>query len=108
MLVLKNHVTLIGDIASFAEVTHFDNGNRVARFKMATHKLFRSTNGKLSLKKEWHQIFAWGSMARFIESYAEKGKRVAIHGRLVSRTFVNPKGLKRKTSEIELRQIVGL
>lgn len=108
MLILKNHVTLIGDIGTLAEVTHFDNGNRVARFKMATHKLFRSTNGKLALKKEMHQVFAWGNMARFIESYAKKGKRVAIHGRLVNRTLVNKEGIKRKVSEVELRHIVGL
>jgi single-strand DNA-binding protein len=108
MKIQKNHVTLIGNIGTLAQVTNFDNGNKVARFKVSTQKLHRSSAGSFMLKKEWHRIFAWGNLARFIESYAENGKRVAIHGRIVNRTYVNRGGLKRKISEVELRSIVGL
>jgi single-stranded DNA-binding protein len=47
-------------------------------------------------------------MALFIESYAEKGKKVAIHGRLVNRTYLSKDGKKRNVTEVELRHIIGL
>ena len=37
-----------------------------------------------------------------------KGKKVAIHGRLVNRSFINDKGKKTSLTEVELRQIIGL
>ena len=47
-------------------------------------------------------------MAQYIESYGEKGKQLAIHGRLIKRTFLAPNGEERKITEIEVRQIIGL
>jgi single-strand DNA-binding protein len=75
MLSLQNHVTLIGNIGSSTKITTFQNGNKVARFSLASDKEFRANNGKMKINTEWHKIFAWGNMAQFIEMYAEKGKK---------------------------------
>lgn len=105
---IRNHVTLIGSIGTMTEVTNFENGSKIARFSISTEKSFRANNGSTRLTKEWHRIFAWGNMAQFIEYYAEKGKKVAIHGRLVNRTYLNTDGQKRNITEVELRNIIGL
>ena len=105
---IRNHVTLIGSIGTTTEVTNFENGSKVARFSIATDKSFRTNNGSMRVSKEWHRIFAWGNMAQFIEHYAEKGKKVAIHGRLVNRTYLNSDGKKRNITEVELCNIIGL
>jgi single-stranded DNA-binding protein len=47
-------------------------------------------------------------MASFIENNAEVGKKVAIHGRLVNRTFLDNNGKQQSATEVELRQIIGL
>jgi single-stranded DNA-binding protein len=47
-------------------------------------------------------------MASFVLNHAEVGKKVAIHGRLVHRAFMDKKGKKRSATEVELRQIIGL
>jgi single-stranded DNA-binding protein len=47
-------------------------------------------------------------MAQFIEQYGEKGKKVAIHGRLVKRTYLTKNGVQRVLKEVEVRQIIGL
>jgi single-strand DNA-binding protein len=107
-MTLRNHITLIGNIGTQAEITNFDNGNKVARFSIATDKTYRANNGKIKSDTEWHRVFAWGNMAQFIEHYAEKGKKVAIHGRLVNRTYLNQEGVKRSVTEVELRHIIGL
>ena len=108
MTAIRNHITLIGNIGSQTEITKFDNGSKVARFNLATDKTFRANNGKMKSDTEWHRIFAWGNMAQFVEEYAEKGKKVAIHGRLVNRTYLNQEGKKRSVTEVELRHIIGL
>lgn len=108
MTTIRNHVTLIGNIGSKTEITKFDNGNKVARFNLATDSNYRANDGKMKSDTEWHRIFAWGNMAQFIEMYAEKGKKVAIHGRLVCRTYLNNEGKKRSVTEVELRHIIGL
>lgn len=105
---IRNHITLIGNIGNNTEITTFDNGGKVARFNLATDKIYRANNGKIKTATEWHRIFAWGNMAQFIENYGEKGKKVAIHGRLVHRTYLSKEGKKRNVTEVEVRHIIGL
>lgn len=105
---IRNHVTLVGSIGTKTEVTNFENGSKIARFSISTDKAFRANNGSMRVSKEWHRIFAWGNLAQFIENYAEKGKKVAIHGRIVNRTYLNNDGRKRNITEVELRNIIGL
>ena len=108
MNTIRNYVTLIGNIGSQTKITEFDNGQRVARFQLATQKSLRKNNGRYTASVEWHRLFAWGNMAQFIEKYAEMGKKVAIHGRLVKRTYLTQDGKQRSIKEVEVRQIIGL
>jgi single-strand DNA-binding protein len=108
MTTIRNYVTLVGNIGSNTQITNFENGKSVARFSLATQKTTRKNDGNFTNLVEWHRIFAWGNMAQFIEKYGEKGKKVAIHGRLVNRSYLNPEGKKRNLTEVEVRQIIGL
>ena len=105
---IRNYVTLIGNIGSQTKITEFDNGQRVARFQLATPKSLRKNNGRYTATVEWHRLFAWGNMAQFIEKYGAKGKKVAIHGRMVQRTYLSHDGKQRSLKEVEVRQIIGL
>ncbi len=104
MQTLKNHVTLVGNMGAAAQITNFDNGAKVARFNLATDK----STSKDEKRTEWHRVFAWGNMAQFIESYGKKGKQLAIHGRLVNRTYLGKNGKQRKVTEIEVKHLIGL
>jgi single-strand DNA-binding protein len=106
MLHLKNHVTLVGNMGMNARITEFENGKKIARFSLATDK--GNKDGDSTNKTEWHQVFAWGNLAQFIEKYGEKGKQLAIHGRLVTRTYLSREGIQRKITEIEVKHIIGM
>ena len=108
MTTVRNHITLIGNIGSAAQMTRFENGKSIARFNLAIDNIYRSNNGKFKKEVEWHRDFAWGNLAEFIEKYSEKGKKVAIHGRLVNRSYLSQSGIKKSVTEVELRQIIGL
>jgi single-strand DNA-binding protein len=108
MLNLRNHVTLVGNMGMNAEITSFDNGNKVARFSLATDKNYKTKDGQVEKNTEWHRVFAWGNMAQFIENYGEKGKPLAIHGRIVNRTYLSKEGKQRNITEVEIKHIIGL
>lgn len=108
MITLRNNVTLIGNMGMNAQITKYDNGNKIARFSLATDKNYKTSEGKIEKSTEWHRVFAWGNIAQFIENYGQKGKQLAIHGRLVKRTYLNKEGKKRNVTEIEVKHIIGL
>ncbi len=108
MNTIRNHVTLIGNIASDKQITQFDNGSKIVRFNIATDKEYRANNGKIKNTTEWHKVFAWGNIAGFIEKFGEKGKKVAIHGRLITRSYFSPEGVQRTITEVEVKHILGL
>lgn len=108
MQTLRNHVTLVGNMGQNALITNFDNGNKVARFSLATDSTAKTIDGDFVKNTEWHRVFAWGNMAQYIENYGQKGKQLAIHGRLIKRTYVSPEGKSRNITEIEVKQIIGI
>lgn len=104
MNTLRNNITLIGKMGNDALITNFENGNKVARFSLAVH----NKNSKSLGEAEWHRVFAWGSTAQFLENYGKKGRKLAVHGRLVNRTYMNKKGEERKVTEVEVKHILGM
>jgi single-strand DNA-binding protein len=105
---MNNYVTIIGSISKTPVIKRFDDGSKVARFLVSTPKMYRKNDGKYAARLDWHRVFAWGNMASFVQNHAEVGKKVAIHGKLVNRTFLDDKGKQRSSTEVELRQIIGL
>lgn len=97
---MKNNITLVGNMGAKARITNFENGGKVARFSVATNTKNQKPN--------WHSVFAWGNMAQFIENYGDKGKEVAIHGRLVKRTYLSKEGSQRQVTEVEVKHVIGL
>lgn len=101
---MRNQVTLIGNMGDNAQITNFENGGKVARFNLA----ISSANKKGDNSAEWHRLFAFGNLAQFIENFGGKGKRIAVTGRLVNRTYLAKDGKPRKIAEVEIRNIIGL
>ena len=108
MLQLRNHVTLVGNMGNNAKITQFENGSKIARFSLATDKFYGKKEKPHKKAPEWHNLFAWGNIAQFIEKYGEKGKQLAIHGKLVTRTYLSKEGKERKITEIEVQHIIGI
>jgi len=100
---MKNQITLIGNMGDQPHITNFQNGSKVVRFSLATPTI---VNGKQSAN--WHKVFAWGNLAKFIENFGAKGKQIVVTGKLVNRTYIGKDGKTCKITEVEVRQVVGL
>lgn len=105
---LRNRVQLIGNIGKEPEVKTFESGKTKASFSLATSESYTDADGKKVTDTQWHQIVAWGNTANYIESYLEKGNRIAVDGKLVHRSYNDKDGATRYITEVLVNEILLL
>lgn len=103
---LRNSVRLIGHLGQNPEIKTTVNGKKVANFSLATNETYTNADGKKVSEAMWHLIVAWGKQAEFSEKYLEKGKEVAIEGKLSVRDYVDKNGNKKYVTEIVVNDIL--
>jgi single-strand DNA-binding protein len=103
-----NHVNLIGKISSQPKVVFLENGRRLAQFSMSTQETFLDAAGNVVKKSQWHRISAWGNWVSVLEELGQKGLKLAIEGKLVSRFYKTPQGEKKLITEVEINDLVIL
>jgi len=105
---LKNKVQLIGNLGNDPEIITMENGNKLAKFSIATNESYKNSEGEKVTDTQWHNIVAWGKMAEIAENYLAKGKEVMIEGKLMSRSYETKDGEKRYITEIKCNELLML
>lgn len=108
MYALRNKVQLIGNLGSKPEVRSMENGKKRVRFSMATNEVYRNANGDKVKETQWHNLVAWGKLAEIVEKYLDKGKEVAIEGKLVNRSYTDKDGTKKYITEVQVFELLML
>lgn len=103
---LRNRVLLIGRLGAQPETKTLANGNAMARFNLATTETFKNEKGEKVSETQWHNLVAWGKTAEIAGKFLEKGKEVAIEGKLVSRQYTDKDGVKRTTTEVVVSELL--
>ena len=101
-----NKVMLIGNVGRDPEVRYLDgnsqSGTKVATFTLATSERYKDRNGELRENTEWHNIVCWRANADVAERFVHKGTQLYIEGRLRTRSYTDPQGVKKYTTEIQV------
>lgn len=105
---LRNKVQLIGHLGQAPEIISFENGNKLAKFSIATNESYKNAKGERVTDTQWHNLILWGKQVDTIEKYVTKGQEIAIEGKLVTRTFETKDGEKRSKTEIQVQEFVLL
>ena len=105
---LRNSVQIIGNVGNAPEVRELDGGKMMARFSVATNESYKSSNGETVKNTTWHNFIAWGPTAKYISQYVDKGKEVAVEGKLTSRSYEDKNGEKRYITEIVVNEVLLL
>ena len=105
---LKNKVQLIGNLGQDPEIVTLDNGNKLAKFSIATSESYKNAQGKKVEETQWHNIVAWGKVAEIVENYLIKGKQVAVEGKLTHRSYETKAGEKRYVTEVRCNELLLL
>ncbi len=104
---LRNQVQLIGNVGNAPEIKDFESGKKVCSFSLATNEYYYKEGEKIQ-QTDWHHVVAWGKQAELIEKYVDKGKEIAIRGKLTSRSYETQNGEKRFVTEILVNEILFL
>lgn len=105
---MKNKVQLIGNVGQDPEVKTINGDRKVANFTLATNEYYYNDKGEKVEQTEWHRVSAWGKVAEIIEKYVEKGKEIAIDGKITYRNYDDKDGNKRYITEIVANDILLL
>lgn len=108
MYALRNKVQLIGNLGNAPEIKTTENGKKMARFSIATNESYKNAKGERITETQWHNLVAWGKVAEIAAQYLEKGKEVAIEGKLVNRSYEDKTGQKKFITEIQVNELLLL
>lgn len=108
MYTLKNRVQLIGNVGAKPEIKTIESGKKLAAFNVATNESYRNVKGEKVTETQWHRVVAWGKVAEIAEKYLDKGKEVALAGKLIYRNYIDKNGNKRYVTEIQASELLLL
>ncbi len=105
---LRNRVQLIGHLGNKPEIKILDSGKKMAKFSIATNETYKKNNGEKVTDTEWHNVVAWNKTAEIAEMFLDKGKEIAIEGKLSTRSYEDQQGVKRYVTEIVCQELLLL
>ena len=99
-----NKVILVGRLGSDPEIRVSQEGNKIARFSIATSESWndKNTNEKKE-KTEWHRVVVFSKgLAQVIENYVKKGSQVYLEGQLRTNKYTDQAGIEKFSTEVHL------
>ena len=106
MNTLRNKVQLIGRLGQEPEIVTFKDGNKMAKFSMATDDSYKDNEGNKVERAYWHNIVIKGGLVNVVENYVNKGQEIAIEGKLTNRSYDTKEGEKRYVTEILANELL--
>lgn len=100
-----NHVVLIGNLTDDPELRFTQSGMARARFSIALNRRWRDREGKLQEETTFVPIVVWGPQAETCVNFLNKGRLVAVEGRLRIDTYQTEEGERRKITEVVARTV---
>lgn len=108
MNTVNNQIQLIGNLGKDPEFVTFSNGKGMCRFSIATNEYYRDKEGKATQKTYWHTVVAWGKKGENMAKMLKKGHKVAINGKLSSRSYESSEGLSKRITEVVAKNFLLL
>jgi single-strand DNA-binding protein len=103
-----NKAMIIGNIVRDPEMKSTPNGQNVTSFSIATNLVWTDQSGQKQEKVEFHNIVAWRRLAEIAGQYLKKGSKVYVEGRLQTRSWDDPSGVKKYRTEIIAENMIML
>ena len=105
---LRNKIQLIGHLGKTPEVRTTESGKKIVTFSLATNEVYQNAKGEKVKETQWHNLVAWGKLADIVEKYLNKGKEVAVEGKLITRNYNDKEGNKKYVTEIQVNELLML
>lgn len=96
-----NRVTLIGNLTRDPQTKQLANGAMITTFGIATNKSWKTQDGRIQEKAEYHNIVAWNKLAEICANLLSLGMLVYLEGEITSQEW-DMNGSKMKSIEIRI------
>jgi single-strand DNA-binding protein len=105
-----NRVILIGRLASDPELKYTPSGIAVTQFRLAVNRPMSAEARQNGQEKQadFISIVAWRQSAEYAANYLNKGRLVAIEGRLQVREYETKDGQRRRDTEVVVDNLKSL
>lgn len=104
-----NRTTILGNVTRDPETRTTNSGQTVVSFSVATSRRWKDqTSGELKEATEFHNCVAWAKLAQTVGSYVRKGSKLYVEGRLQTRSWDDPSGVKKYRTEIIADNVILL
>ena len=100
---MLNNVTLIGRLTRKPELRYTAAGAAVANFSLAVARPYRSAEGEREV--DFIDIATWRQLAETYAEHLDKGRLVAVVGRLQIRAYETQDGQRRKAAEVVAQSV---
>jgi len=97
-----NKAFLIGRLTRDPELRYTQSNIPVCNFTLAVDRRFKQENGP---QADFIPIVAWQKTAEFCAKYFQKGRKVAVSGRIETRTWEDDQGVKHYVTEVIAEEV---
>ena len=107
---MLNRIILIGRLTADPEAKYTPSGIAVTTFRIAVDRPISAEAKAQGQEKQadFIDIVAWRQNAEFAANYLQKGRLVAVEGKLQIREYVTQDGQRRKAAEVVADNLKGL
>lgn len=95
-----NKSILVGNTGTDPQVRTLESGRKVANISLATQDFYKDKDGNRQTVTDWHKLVFWGRQADIVEKYVKKGDKLAVTGKIKSRSYDDADGVKRYVTEV--------
>ncbi len=96
---MLNHIVLMGRLVRDPELRYTQSQVPVASFRIAVDRDFGGRDGS-ERQADFIDCVAWRSTAEFVSKYFQKGRMIAVSGRLQMRDWTDRDNNKRTSAEV--------
>lgn len=93
-----NKTIIIGNLTKDVETRTTQNGKTTSNFTVAVQRNYKNGDGER--EADFIPVVAWGTTAEICSKYLDKGKKVAVSGRIQTRSYDAQDGSKRYVTEL--------
>ncbi|MBN1850692.1 MAG: single-stranded DNA-binding protein [Deltaproteobacteria bacterium] len=97
-----NQVNIIGRLGGDVELRYTPSSKAVSRMSVAVNERYGQNE-----RVYWFPVICWSGLAETVSSYLHKGSRVAVSGRLTTRSYETDDG-SRTVTEIVANSVYFL
>jgi single-strand DNA-binding protein len=103
-----NKCQIIGNCGKDPEVRSLNSGDKVANLRIATTERWNDKASNTQKEAtEWHSVVVFGRLSEIIEKYVNKGSKLYVEGKLVTRKWQDNNGNDKYTTEIQVNNFNG-